>query len=178
MKIFAQIIGITAVCFYFLGYLQKKRKSIILFNVTSRILYVLQYFLLGAFEGAILDIMGTVSSLLAGKKDASFIKKHLRAVMIISNLLIVAAGVVTMLLSDNVSILSTFPIVGVLLHTGAFWISHEKTIRRISFLGSPFWLIYNFAVGAYGSCIGDILSMVSIGISMYRYDRKTKPITD
>jgi hypothetical protein len=40
----------------------------------------------------------------------------------------------------------------------------------VSFLGSPFWLAYNFISGAYGSCIGDILSMVSIGISIYRYD--------
>lgn len=35
-------VGITAVVLYFLGYLQEKRKNIIIFNVSSRILYILQ----------------------------------------------------------------------------------------------------------------------------------------
>ena len=83
------------------------------------------------------------------------------------NLLIVVMG-----LSLYKNIFSVLPIIGVLLHTGAFWIDDEKIIRRISFLGSPFWLVYNLVNGAYGSCIGDVLSMISIGISMYRYDLK------
>jgi len=60
----------------------------------------------------------------------------------------------------------------VLLHTSAFWITNEKTIRKISFLGSPFWLVYNLVNCAYGSAIGDILTMVSIGVAIYRYDIK------
>lgn len=101
LKNIAFVVGIVAVIFYLLGYLQKKRNRIILFNVTSRVLYIIQYIILGAF-----------------------------------------------------------------------WLDNEKTIRRVSFLGCPFWLLYNFISGAYGSCIGDILSMVSIVIAMYRYDFK------
>lgn len=163
----AFVIGIIAVVFYLLGYLQKKRKNIILFNVTSRILYIVQYILLGAFEGAVLDVAGTVSSCVAQKKNAAFIKKYIKVFFILANLFIIGMGLVVY---EN--IYSILPIIGVLLHTGAFWVDNEKTIRRISFLGSPFWLAYNFICGAYGSCIGDILSMVSIAISMYRYDYK------
>ena len=163
----AFVIGIIAVTFYLLGYLQKKRKNIILFNVTSRILYIVQYIFLGAFEGAVLDVAGTVSSVVAQKKEVPFIKRHIKFAIVVVNLFIVAMGLVT-----YKNLYSILPIIGVLLHTGAFWIDNEKTIRRISFLGSPFWLAYNFICGAYGSCIGDILSMVSIAISMYRYDYK------
>lgn len=167
MKTIAFIVGILAVILYFLGYLQKKRSSIIIVNATSRLLYIIQYILLGAIEGAALDIAGIISSLLAQKKDKSFIKKHLKIVVILVNIFIVAMGL--FLYVDGFSVL---PIIGVLLHTGAFWIDDEKIIRRISFLGSPFWLVYNFVSEAYGSCIGDILSMISIGISMIRYDIK------
>ena len=163
----AFVIGIIAVVFYLLGYLQKKRKSIILFNVTSRILYIVQYILLGAFEGAVLDVAGTVSSVVAQKKEVPFIKRHIKFAIVVVNLFIVAMGLVT-----YKNLYSILPIIGVLLHTGAFWIDNEKIIRRISFFGCPFWLLYNFISKAYGSCIGDILSMVSIGISMYRYDYK------
>ena len=166
----AFVVGILAVALYFIGYLQKERIKIIIVNATSRLLYIIQYILLGAFEGAVLDIAGIISSLLAGKKNIAFIKKHTRLVMLLVNLLIVAMG---LLLYENVY--SLLPIAGVLLHTGAFWIDNERVIRIISFLGSPFWLVYNFVSGAYGSCIGDVLSMISIAISMYRYDvRKDK----
>ena len=169
LKNIAFVVGIVAVIFYLLGYLQKKRNRIILFNVTSRVLYIIQYIILGAFEGAVLDVAGTVSSVVAQKKEAPFIKKHIKLAIVVVNLFIVAMGLVT-----YKNLYSILPVIGVVLHTGAFWLDNEKTIRRVSFLGCPFWLLYNFISGAYGSCIGDILSMVSIGIAMYRYDYKNE----
>ena len=78
--------------------------------------------------------------------------------------LIVAVG---LLLYE--SPLSLLPIAGVLLHTTAFWISDEKMIRFVSLLGSPFWFVYNFASRAYGSAVGDLLTMVSIVTAMIKY---------
>ena len=169
MILLAQIIGVFAVITFLLSYQQKKRKNIIVWNATSRILYILQYLMLGAFEGVVLDILGTVSSVAAQKKDSKIIKKNLIFFIIGINLLILTAG---LFLYEN--IFSLFPIVGVILHTSAFWITEEKIIRRVSFIGSPFWLVYNLASLAYGSAIGDILSMISIGTAIYRYDIKGK----
>ena len=171
MIILAQIVGIFAVASFLLSYQQKKRKSIIIWNAISRCLYIIQYIMLGAFEGAVLDILGTVSSVAAQKKDTKFIAKHLKLTVTVINLAIVGAG---LLLYEN--IFSLFPIAGVLLHTGAFWINNEKIIRRISFMGSPFWLVYNLVSLAYGSAIGDMLTMASIALAMYRYDIKRKDI--
>ena len=169
MILLAQIIGVFAVITFLLSYQQKKRKNIIVWNATSRILYILQYLMLGAFEGVVLDILGTVSSVAAQKKDSKIIKKNLIFFIIGINLLILTAG---LFLYEN--IFSLFPIVGVILHTSAFWITEEKIIRRVSFIGSPFWLVYNLASLAYGSAIGDILSMISIGTAIYRYDIRGK----
>lgn len=169
MEYIAFIVGVLAVTVYFLGYQQKKRNRIIVLNASSRILYIVQYILLGAFEGAALDVVGTISSLLARKKNTPFVKKHLKIFVIGVNLMIIAAG-----LPLYKNIFSLFPIIGVLLHTGAFWMDDEKKIRQVSLLGSPFWLIYNFISGAYGSCIGDILSIISILVAMCRYDFKKK----
>ncbi len=167
MNIPALAVGLTAVTLYLLGYQQKKRNRIILFNVTSRILYIVQYILLSAFEGAVLDIAGTISSLLAQKKNTPFIKKYTKPFVFVVNLLIIATG---LMLYKN--IYSLLPILGVIFHTSAFWLNDEKRIRQVSLLGCPFWLVYNFVSGAYGSCIGDLLSMVSIAVAMFRYDYK------
>ena len=69
----------------------------------------------------------------------------------------------------NKSWLDLFSLTGVLLHTSAFWISSEKMIRRVSLLGSPFWFVYNLLSRAYGSAIGDILTICSIIIAMMRH---------
>ncbi len=165
--IIPQIIGIVAVVTFLLGYLQKKRKNIILLNVTSRILYILQYLLLGAFSGAVLDVLGTVSSVIAGKKDSAFIKKHTKLIFVSVNLsMIVAGGVIAWY---GKGLLDVLPIIGVLLHTSAFWMTEEKKIRLVSLAGSPFWFVYNLLSRAYGSSVGDILSICSIVIAMVRY---------
>ena len=167
MKLFAQIVGLLAVATFLLSYQQKKRKNIIVLNSTSRVLYIIQYIMLGAFEGAVLDVLGTISSVAAQNKDKGIIKKYLKIVFIAINAVIFIVG---LLLYKN--IFSLFPVIGVFLHTSAFWISDEKTIRKVSFLGSPFWLVYNLVSCAYGSAIGDVLSMLSIGVAIYRYDIK------
>ena len=65
----AQIIGILASAMYILSYQQKKRKNIILLNATSCVFYVLQYIMLGAFEGAMLDILSALSAFTASNKN-------------------------------------------------------------------------------------------------------------
>ncbi|MBE7035893.1 MAG: YgjV family protein [Ruminococcaceae bacterium] len=169
MEKIAFVIGIIAVILYLSCYQQKKRSRIILFNATSRVLYIIQYILLGAFEGATLDILGTISSVLAQKKNTPFIKKNMKWFIVGLNLLIIGAG-----LPLYKNIFSLFPLIGVILHTDAFWMDDEKRIRQISLAGSPFWLIYNFVNQAYGSCVGDVLSIISLVTAMFRYDFKKK----
>ncbi len=165
ISIIANVVGVLAVLLFVLSYQMKTRRGIILCNILSRGLYVVQYLLLGAFSGAVLDILGMGVSLVAQKKDVPFLKKHLPLVIVSTDIVVVAAG---LLLYEN--IFSLFPILGVLLHTGAFWMTRERHIRRISFLGSPFWLVYNLVSRAYGSAVGDVITMASIAVAMVRYD--------
>lgn len=163
MTLLAQIVGLLAVATFLLSYQQKKRQNIIVWNATSRVLYIIQYLLLGALEGAVLDVLGTISSVAAQNKYR--FKNHLKFVVLGVNLVIVAVGLIF-----YKNIFSIFPIVGVVLHTSAFWLDKERTIRIVSFLGSPFWLVYNLVSAAYGSALGDVFTMVSIGIAICRYD--------
>jgi len=128
---------------------------------------VLQYILLGALEGAALDILYAINTFVAGRKDKGFVAKHSKKVIMLLNWTFVMAGII--LYED---IFSLFPIVGAILQTSAFWITKEKTIRFVSLLGAPFWLVYNLANEAYGSAIGNTLAIISLLIAIYRYDIK------
>lgn len=165
MYLLAQIIGILGVSTFLLSYQLKKRKNIILVNAISSVLYVLQYIMLGAFEGAALDILAAVSTVAAHNKDKGFIKRHSKLVIGVLTLSFCVAGMVF-----YKNIFSLCSIIGAILQNSAFWITKEKILRRVSFTASPFWLIYNLTSGAYGSAIGSALSIVSIGLAIFRYD--------
>ena len=165
MMIAAQGVGILAVITFLFSYQLKKRKHIILVNGLSSVLYVLQYMMLGAFGGAALDILSTIATFTAQHKEKKWIAKHLKTVIIALNLSMIVAG-----LTLYQNIFSLCPILGAIFQTGAFWISEERKIRLVSFLGAPFWFIYNITSCAYGSAIGSVLCMISIGTAICRYD--------
>ncbi len=171
MYIAAQIIGVLAVATFVLSYQFKTRKSIIAVNAGSCFLYVIQYILLGAFEGAAIDVLSTIFTVVAHNKDKGFVAKHTKLMVALMGLSMFAAG---MVLYRN--IYSLFSIAGALLQVGAFWLTEEKKIRIVSFFGAPCWLIYNFVNQAYGPAFGSILTMVSIGLAIYRYDIKKNNI--
>lgn len=167
----AQIIGFLAVFLYLLSFQLKKRSQIVWVTCLSNVLYVLQYFLLGAFSGAVLDILSAVSSFFAGKKNQSRFRVLCKLAAFLTLSMIVAAGVtVSLLRKDPVQLI---PIAGALFQTGALWFDREQTIRWFSLLGAPFWLIYNTVAMAYGAAFGSALSILSAVVGLIRY-RKTK----
>ena len=165
-----QAVGIVAIVFFFLSYQLKARKSIIFCNLTSRVLYILQYVLLGAFSGAVLDILGALASVVAERSDRGFIKRHRNLFFLLTNAIIIGAGLFLAIRSQ--SVIDLFPIVGVTFHTAAFWLKDEQTIRRVSLIGSPFWLAYNFLSKAYSSAFGDAVTIGSLIIALIRYRKK------
>ena len=165
MNVLATIFGLGAVALFVFSYQLKSRRSIILCNSASRVLYVSQYFLLGAFEGALLDIVAFFISLLCCGRENKFIKKHFVLTVILSNAVIIGIGMLT-----YKDIFSLLPIFGVVFETLGLWLKKERHIRFVSLAGAPFWLVYNLLYKAYGSAIGNVITIVSILIAIARYD--------
>ena len=162
----AQVFGLLGVTFYLLSFQQKRRRGILFVNIVSRIFYVLQYLLLGAFDGVAMDFLGLVSSVLAGAStNLSPKKKGLLFFGI--NTAIVAVGLI---LYRNV--FSLFAIAATVLEAAALWLRREKFIRLLTLVSAPLWLIYNLSNLAFGSALGNALAMVSILIALVRFDRK------
>lgn len=169
METLALIVGLSAVFLYLFSYQFPNRKAIIACNVVSRVLYVLQYLLLFAFEGAAMDISAIPSSMLAARKHTSFVEKYRVPILLAVNAFIIGIGA---LIAQNW--LSWIPVVGVLFETAALWMTREKHIRWLSLVALPFWLFYNLSCGAYGSALGNVLGIGSIAMAMFRYDRPVR----
>ena len=165
MNTIALIVGLAAVFFFLLSFQFPKRGAIIACNVVSRVLYILQYLLLFAFEGAAMDISAIPSSMLAARKHTPFVEKHRVAILIAVNAVVIGIGLLVWR-----GWLSLIPVVGVLFETNALWMTKERLIRRYSLAALPFWLFYNLSCGAYGAALGNVLAAGSIVTAMIRYD--------
>lgn len=165
MNILATILGLCAVTLFVLSYQIKSRNQLIAVNAASRVLYVMQYILLGAFEGALLDITAFFVSLLCHRRDQAFIKKHFVPIVIICNAVMIGVGMLT-----YQNVFSLLPILGVIFETLALWLRRERHIRFFSLAGAPFWFAYNLYSAAYGSAIGNVITIASISVAILRYD--------
>ena len=166
MELAANILGILAVLTFAGSYLLKTRRNLILCNAASRILYVSQYLLLFAYEGALLDIVALFVTLIY-KRCIGFSRRALILTVVLSNLAIIGLGMIT-----YKNVYSLLPIVGVIFETLALIPRSEKRIRLISLFGAPFWLAYNLICHAYGSAAGNVITLAMIVCAMLRYDFK------
>lgn len=166
----AQIIGFVAVGLYLLSYQLKKRTHIVWVTFISNTFYVLQYFLLGALSGAVMDILSTAASFLAAKKHSPSLKKYSKTVSVLS---IIAIGVIGCgIAAVRHSFVELLSVAGAILQTIGLWCDNEQTLRKFGLCSAPFWLVYNFVSKAYGPSIGSLLAIISIIVSLFRYRKE------
>ena len=168
MDIFANAVGVLAVVMFNLSYQLKARRNLIICNASARILYVIQYLMLGAYSGAVLDVTALFVSLIY-KRAVSFDRRRRLITALFANAAVMGLGLLT-----YESPISLLPIVGVIFETTAMIPKEERRIRALSLLGAPPWLVYNLLSGAYGSAVGNVITLVTIGIAMLRYDLPKK----
>ena len=175
MEIIANILGLMAVAMFVISYQFKSRKALIICNAGSRLLYILQYILLGALTGAVLDMIAFAISVIFERRKCGIISRHPRLTLALCYGVVAAAGALTY---DGPWSLA--PILGVVFETLALWLTRERSIRLLSLLGAPPWFAYNIKNAAYASALGNVITLVSIGIAILRYDilKKEKPTTD
>ncbi|MBR6780782.1 MAG: YgjV family protein [Clostridia bacterium] len=170
LLIVSQIVGFAAVGLYLLSFQLKKRRQIVWVTCISNALYVLQYVLLGAFSGAVMDSMSTVFSFLAAKKNDAPFKKYTRLLVTLSIVSITVVGLLSAFAQRDP--IELIPIAGALFQTGGLWCENEQTIRRFGLCSAPFWLVYNFISKAYGPALGSVFAIISIIVAMVRYRKK------
>ena len=165
MVTLAFVIAMIANLFNFTSCLMKTRSKIILFNAISRLLGIIQYLILGAFSGAAIAFTAIISTLIAQKKQLPFIKKNLVLIVVVTSIMHIVVG-----LAVSESLYGILPIIGILIHTGCFFLDKEKYIRICLILGQPFFFAYNFLSQSYGGCVGDVMAISSVLFAIFTYD--------
>ncbi len=163
----AQFIGIVAFCLSVWSFQQNEHKKIVLLQLLANGFFVVHFYLLGAYTGALLNSIGFVRSVVFMCKRQKWASSNWWIVFFC--VLCVAAGIYTW-----ESWLSFLPLLAMIFTTVAFGINNPKLTRRLSFPSSPLWLIYNVVNQSWGGALTECFNMTSILIGMLRFDRKNK----
>ncbi len=175
IKIIAQAIGIVAMALNVLSFQRKKQRDIILMQLFGASLFVLNYFLLNAITGALINFIAVLRGIVYSNK------KLFRAEKPIWLVFFTAAFIACYVLTFTVFhkeptpfnlIIELLPTIGVIASTVSFSMKDAKSVRRLAPICSVAWLIYNIINKTIGGTLCEIFALVSVVIGMFRHDIK------
>lgn len=173
--VLAQIVGLFAMTFNILSYQQKTREKAIAFQLCGGGLFAVNFFLLGATVGAILNVLAVIRAVVFLHREkfranhplwlAGFLTAFLASYIVTFTWLGKEPSAANLLIEF-------LPVIGMTATTLSFRLTDAKAIRRFGLISSPSWLIYNICCFSLGAIICEVLSLCSIVIGMFRLDHK------
>ena len=175
IEIIAQSFGIVGMILNIIVFQQKKQKNVLLFQFFAALTFAVNYLLLGAIVGGLLNIVGALRSVVFYFEE----KTKARGLMWLI-VFIIAFGVsypLTFLAFETPAIpknliIELLPVLAMIIATVALRTGKSKTVRSLGLISSPMWLVYNCFSGSIGAIASEILNLASIIVGIIRLDIK------
>ena len=164
--VIAQVFGVIGIIFSVLSMQMKTKKNIMLMLLGLNLASALNFLFLGSITGSLVcffAVLETFINYLYDNKD--------KRVPIYIILFYIVVNIFLGLISYK-GALDIIPIVCALLFCATVCTKREANIRKIMFGNQSLWLVYDIIVKAYMFSVSNVLTLVSIVISIIRYDLK------
>lgn len=169
MQILVRVLGIAGLITGVIPFQFKKHKHIVLCKMLSTFCFATQYFLLGAYTGAWMDLISSFRNFLF----YWFVKKKFSTLPVI---IVFSIFLIIITATTWSGWFSLLPLIAKLLSTVSYGMKKERLLRLITLPSCILWVIYNCIVGSYEAALGDALTFVSIMVAIYKFDiRKEDP---
>ncbi len=167
-EIIAQAIGFVAMVLLVYSFQKNTRKGILTLQLASESLWVVHYFMIGAYTGMALNLVGVARCYVyANRETKKWADKAFIPMLFF--IISIATGVLTW---DGTA--SVLPMAAVCITSFVLWSKKPKIIRLFSAPGCACWLVFNFLSGSYPGVLTEIFNLVSISAGIIRYDIRKK----
>ena len=177
IEIIAQIFGIVAMIFNILSYQGKSQRTVIALQLLGASLFTVNYLLLGATVGGILNIIAAIRAVVFIFKDKLGADRLIWFIFFIASYVSVYVLNFTLFGKEPTAfnlIIEVLPVIGMLALNIGYRLKNSANIRKLGLISSPAWLIYNIVAGSWGAIICEVFTLVSILVGMLRHDKKTR----
>jgi len=163
MYLASQIINLVGMGFGFTAFQCKKHWQIMLFKVIHEFLASIHYILLGAYTGAVMNLISCFRNSLF----AVWVKKGKKTTG-----LILVFGVIFVVLGVYVweGPKSIFVIAAKVLTCIAYGCKNTATVRKLSLISNSGWLVYNLIVFSVAGFVCDSVMLTSVITGIIRHD--------
>lgn len=173
-NIIAQGFGILGMVLNISSYQAKKQKTLILIQFFGCLFFTINFFMLQAYTGAILNAIGVVRAVVYTNKEKI---KNLKVVSAIFMVVYVLSYFATFFVFGKpVTILNIIieilPVIAMIAATISFSMKTASSVRKFAFITSPSWLIYNCVNVAIGGILCEAIGLLSVIIGVIRLDIK------
>ncbi len=187
--ILAQVLGVIAIASNIYAMQFNKHGFIMLFKLIGSFLFCVQYLLLGAYVGMIMDLVGTIRNIIFAylvKKE-----KSTKPYIVFFSILTVLLGLFTIVTtwsatvvtvsrwSNNLKVatllavlISILSVGAKLISTIAYGIKSAHTIRMLNLPSCSCWIVYNLVCFSFTGVINELLTISSIIIAEIRFKEK------
>lgn len=160
-----QGIGFAGTIAFFLSFQCRTNRNLFRVQLLSYLCYTTHLLLLGAYTGGISYVLNAVRSVCLGSK-VRFLRGRGMCVCLCGLQLLALA--VTW--NGWISIL---PVAANIAATIGGYTYNPRSIRVVGMtINSPLWIVYNILVGSWAGLLDEIVSELSMGISILRYGWK------
>ena len=163
-----QLMGTIALSCWAASIQSKEKKSIMKLQVAANLFYAIQYYMLGAYSAASMNVVSTIRSIMFARNEIN--KKNNTK---LSLFMFVIAIVILGILTCN-KIISIIPIIIALAYTYATWQKNTKVLRITFLVAAIVWFFYNSIVGAYAPLVGNVIEIISGIVAISRFDINQK----
>lgn len=148
-------------------YQQKSRKQILIFKLISDIFWGLHYFLLHAYSGCAIAVIGMAREGIFINKEKQWAKSRFWLFLF----LVISAASAWLTWKNAFSLL---PACASMLSVISFWQNKPNLTRFISFPISICMLIYDIVSGSYIGICNEVFTLISAIIGVIRYTSAKK----
>ena len=155
-----QAIGFVGVAFFIASYQIKSNRALFACQLTGCIIFCIQFFIMGAYTGALSLIINIIRNVLLLKaRDWLWVKSKITLAVIIALL----AGITVYTWAGWMSLL---PFVSVAVTSIGYWTNNAQKIRLSQFIGAPCTLVYDILIRSWGGVLSESITLMSIIISV------------
>ena len=166
-----QGIGFLGTILFFVSYQCKNNKTLFRVQFVSYLCYTVHLLLLGAITGGISYILNTVRSFCLGS-NRDFLKGRLICCILC------ILQITTLIFTWN-GWWSILPVAANIAATIGGYTYNARKIRMVGILiNSPLWIIYDIVVGSWAGILDEIVSELSMIISIIRYGWKNMDLLE
>ena len=177
LEITAQIFGILGMICNILVFQQKTHKRVLVWQFFAASMFAINYFMLGAVVGGMLNLVGALRSVVFFFKEKTktnsiwWLVFFICAFAVSYPLTFLAFGTEPILKNFIIELL---PVIAMIIATISLRLGSAKAVRGLGLISSPMWLTYNFFSGSVGAIASEILNLISIIVGIIRFDIKRK----